>query len=140
MLTALRRFAALLLRRHYARFQEPGRAPEICRVDREDLALTRNYNNEWILVAAPHPVVEPLTWQPTDALNLATPVVRKGEWITCTAGHAVAQAARDLYAGDRRDPTQFHRWQQPSAALTCAKCGAPWSRYGEVHFHDGWRA
>jgi hypothetical protein len=75
-------------------------------------------------------------------------MIKKGDLITCTNGHVIGEALRDVALGDEEWGNAFGNWRQvdvPGVGSIhkppCATCGAPfihpdcWS----MHFTDGWK-
>ena len=78
------------------------------------------------------------------------PVVAKGDLVTCTNGHVIGEALRDIKIGDLDWGSAFGNWRQadiPTPGYVgkppCAICGAafihPDPGSWSMHFEDGWR-
>lgn len=75
-------------------------------------------------------------------------VARKGEWVTCEAGHRICRLAKDLRYGDMWGSDTFTDWKQPEPVAgrdTQAKCQAQgcealfYDNTKGLHFGGGWR-
>lgn len=77
-----------------------------------------------------------------------TPLIYKGDKITCTNGHVIGEALEDVNEGDLNWGAKFGNWTQEDHPTLgdirkpqCATCGAPFisERGWCIHFESGWK-
>lgn len=74
----------------------------------------------------------------------AAPLIAQGERFTCTRGHYIGTASRDLFKGDIFVADMIEDLQgpplAPHAKCGICTCGARWATRGWLHTESGWSA